>query len=263
MAPHGAMRHPPGVPDLLQALGDLLFAPVCLGCDEPIAPGDTARLVCRRCRAALRAPPAPLCPRCGAPRRFTGRSHGPTCPECEEWPPWLRCARSACLLAPPADRLVHELKYRGWPALAGPMGERMAEVHLPSDVTAELTGVVAVPTTRARRRARGYNQAEELARAVARRVRRPLLDVMERTPSARSQTGLQPAARGANVAGAFRVRRGGRGRVAAAHLLLVDDILTTGATAIECARVLVDAGARYISVLTFARALDARRLTST
>ncbi|MEX2610357.1 MAG: double zinc ribbon domain-containing protein [Gemmatimonadota bacterium] len=251
------------MPTLLQALGDLLFAPVCLGCDEPIAPGDTARLVCRRCRAALRAPPAPVCARCGAPRRFTGRAHGPTCPECQDWPPWLRCARAACLLAPPADRLVHQLKYRGWPALAGPMGARMAAVVLPGDVLAELAGVVAVPTTPARRRARGYNQAGELARSVAEHLEKPLLDVMERTPSARSQTGLQPAARGANVAGAFRVRRGGRGRVAAAHLLLVDDILTTGATAIECARALVDAGARCVTVLTFARALDARRLTST
>lgn len=158
---------------------------------------------------------------------------------------------------------MHELKYRGWPALAGPMGARMAAVALPEDVLAELAGVVAVPTTPARRRARGYNQAGELARSVAAHLGKPLLDVMERTPSTRSQTGLQPAARGANVAGAFRVRRGGRGRVAAAHLLLVDDILTTGATAIECARALVDVGARCVTVLTFARALDARRLTST
>ena len=248
---------------LFAGLLDLVLAPVCLGCAQAIAPGDDARLVCRRCRAALRPPPAPLCPRCGASRRFTGRAHGPTCPECASWPPWLRSARSAYLLAPPADALVHQLKYRGWPSLADPMGAAMARVPLPEEVPGELLGVAAVPTTRRRRRERGYNQAEALARVVAAARGLPLLDLLERAPSARSQTGLQPAARGANVAGVFRVRRGSRGGVAAAHLLLVDDILTTGATAIECARALVNGGARCISVLTFARALDARRLTST
>lgn len=249
--------------NLLSSLLDLVFAPVCLGCGGAIAPGDPARLVCRLCRSRLHPLPQPGCPRCGAPRLLTGRSAEPTCGECGQWPPALRAARSACLLHPPGDRLVHQLKYRGWQALAEPMAERMAALPLPADVDEEARIVVPVPTTAARRRERGYNQAELIARAFARRTGRELRLLLERTSAATTQTVLQPAARGANVAGAFRVTSLGAENVVGAHLLLVDDVLTTGATAAECARSLVAAGARCTSVITFARALDARRLTAT
>ncbi len=240
---------------LARALLDFLFAPVCLGCGGAIAPADDARLVCRRCRARLPALPAPACPRCGAPRLQTGRPDASlSCRECERWPPQLRAARSACLLRPPADRIVHQLKYRGWHALAEPMAERMASVCLPPDVAAEARLVVPVPTTRARRRVRGYNQAELLAAAYARCTGRQLLLALERSAAATSQTSLQPVERGANVTGAFRsitsAGRGWRG----AHLLLVDDVLTTGATAAECTRQLVEAGAHAVTLVTFARA---------
>ncbi|MBI4409664.1 MAG: ComF family protein [Gemmatimonadetes bacterium] len=251
------------MPDLLASLLDLVLAPVCLACDGVIAPGDTARLVCRGCRSRLRPLPPPVCPRCGAPRLRTGREPEPTCGECVAWPAALRAARSACLLAPPADRLVHQLKYRGWRALAEPLAERMAAVALPPDVERETGIVIPVPTTATRRRERGYNQAEVLARAYARRTRRDPRNLLQRRGAASTQTILQPAARGANVAGAFRLARGVERDVRGAHLLLVDDVLTTGATAAECARTLVAAGARAASIVTFARALDVHRLTAT
>ena len=245
---------------LLNSLLDLVFAPRCLGCDGAIAPADPARLVCRRCRSLLLPPPAPICTRCGAPRLQTGRSHGPRCLDCESWPPFVRSARSACLLREPAGRLVHQLKYRGWPALAQPMAALMAALPLPADVAAEARLVVPVPTTRSRRRERGYDQAELLAAAFARARGLRLATALERTTSTGSQTHLQPAARGANVARAFRARDACRDSVAGGHLLLVDDVLTTGATATECARALVEGGARCVSILTFARAPGARRL---
>ena len=245
---------------LLQSLLDLVFSPICLGCDGPISPGDPARLVCRRCRARLPVPPSPSCARCGAPRLRTGRAEpGLACRECEHWPPALRAARSACLLLPPADRIVHQLKYRGWSALAGPMAERMAAVPLPADVAAARI-VVPVPTTAARRRARGYNQAGLLASALAGRTGRQLVEALERSTATSSQIALQPAERGANVISAFRLAAGMERGLHAAHILLVDDVLTTGATAGECARVLVAAGARSVSILTFARAPTAREL---
>ncbi len=246
----------------LQALADLILAPACLACRRPIVPADPARLVCRRCRALLRAIPSPRCDRCGAPRLATGRAPGPVCPECDKWPPPLLAARSACLLHPPADVLVHQLKYRGWRALAGPMGERMATLELPAECD-DARICVPVPTTRVRLWQRGYNQAELLARAFARSTGRQTLALLERTGSASSQTALQPAARGANVAGAFRARDEGTRSLQGAHLLLIDDVLTTGATAVECARTLTAAGARCITLVTFARALDARRLIAT
>ena len=248
---------------MLSSYLDLVFAPVCLGCDGPITAGDRVRLICRLCRVRLRPLPAPHCGRCGAPLPRTGRAPGPVCGECGRWPPVIRAARSACLLYPPADRLVHQLKYRGWRALAEPMAERMAALSFPRDVEAEARLVVPVPTTAERERQRGYNQAELLARAYARRTGRALLHALRRGGGATTQTVLQPAARGANVAGAFSVREGEAPALAGAHVLLVDDVLTTGATAVECARTLVATGARCVSVITFARALDARRLTET
>ena len=236
------------------ALLDLLFAPICLGCDGAIAARDEARLVCRACRARLQAPDPPVCARCGAPARLTGSTAGAVCRECERWPAAIRAARAACLLRPPADRLVHELKYRGWRALSGPMGDAMARVRLPEDA-GEATVVVPVPTTRKRRRRRGYNQAEELARAFAWRTGRRCLPLLVRRGEAGTQTSLQPLERAANVAGAFELADAARPHIVARHLLLVDDVMTTGATAGECAQVLVGQGARCVTVLTFARAL--------
>lgn len=247
---------------LLSTIADLVLAPVCLGCGGRILAGDAARLVCRRCRALLRTLPAPNCSRCGAPNLNTGRDTAADCPECRTWPAALIAARSACLLMEPADTLVHQLKYRGWRSLAQPMGERMATLALPAD-TAEAEICVPVPTTAVRLRQRGYNQAALLAAAFAACTGRQVRALLERAGASSSQTALQPAARGANVAGAFRISPSETRFLQSAHLLLIDDVLTTGATAAECARTLAAAGARCVTLVTFARALDARRLTQT
>lgn len=242
------------------ALADLLLPPICLGCDGLIDTRDAARLLCRRCRARLRPIPSPTCVRCGASLRVTGRSPGEDCAECAEWPRELVHARSVCLLLAPADRVVHQLKYRNWPALAEPMAERMADLVLPPRMRAATT-CVPVPTTAQRLRDRGYNQAAELARALARRTNRAMRPILMRSGGTGSQTALLPAARRANVAGAFRVDARYHTLVRGQDLLLVDDVLTTGATARACSLALIDAGAASVSLLTFARALDARRLT--
>lgn len=242
---------------LLQGLLDLVFAPACLGCGRA---GEPGRLVCGRCRSRLTPPPAPLCARCGFPRLRTGRDPGPTCQECRDWPTGLRAARSACLLREPADALVYQLKYRGWYRLADTMARYMAAVALPPDVAREARLVVPVPTTPLRLRERGYNQAGVLAKALGRETGRTVICGLERTVGASSQIALQPAARLANVAGAFGLVMGADNDIAGEHLLLVDDVLTTGATVIACTQALVDGGARCVSVLTFARATGRVRL---
>jgi len=237
---------------------DLLFAPRCLGCRG--AAGDPRQLVCGRCRSRIAPPPPPLCPRCGFPRLRTGRAAGHACQECGDWPPDVRAARSACLLRPPADALVHELKYRGWHALAPFMARRMADVPLPGDVAGEARLVVPVPTTAIRLRERGYNQADLLARAFARASGRAAIAPLRRGVGASSQTGLLPAARLANVAGAFALAEESAADIAGEHVLLVDDVLTTGATVIACSEALVAGGARCVTVVTFARATGRLRL---
>lgn len=244
---------------MLHALLDLVFAPACLACSSAIATGDAARYVCRRCRALLRALPPPCCERCGASLLRTGRSSTHDCGECAHWPRALRYARSSCLMHPPADAIVHQLKYGGWRVLAEPIAQRLLGIELPEEVHSEVKYVTAVPTTRARRRERGYNQAELVARAYALARGLELIDALERTRALNTQTALQPLERAANVAGAFRLGAAVPS-LAGEHVLLIDDVLTTGATVAECATTLVAGGARCVSVLTFARALDARRL---
>ena len=244
---------------MLGSLLDLFLAPMCLACDRSIAAGDPARFICRRCRARLRDLPPPCCIRCGAPRLRTGATIGEQCSFCSGWPPDIRYARSSCLLHPPADRIVHQLKYNGWRGLAQPMGDRLARLSLPAEML-EARYVVSVPTTRQRRRSRGYNQAELLAREFAELRGLRFEPVLERASGRSSQIALQPLERAANVAGAFQLAPQ-RPALDGEHILLVDDVLTTGATSAECAKTLVAGGARCVSVVTFARALDARRLT--
>ncbi len=136
----------------------------------------------------------------------------------------------------------------------------MQRVALPAELSEEVRVVVPVPTTAERRRARGYNQAELIARAYVARSAFVCVPALDRARASGSQTALQPLARAANVAGAFQLADA-LPKLEGAHILLIDDVLTTGATSAECALMLVDGGARCVSVLTFARALDARRLT--
>ncbi len=154
-----------------------------------------------------------------------------------------------------AAQLVHAFKYGSWADLAEEMGERMAAERFSRAVMSEMGAVVPVPLSQARLRERGFNQADLLARRVASLRGLPLLEgVLLRTRHTDRQARLTPGGRATNVAQAFSVPRDQRSRVEDAHLLLIDDVLTTAATAQECVRTLCSAGARAVSVLAFARA---------
>lgn len=157
------------------------------------------------------------------------------------------------MLQPPADRIVYALKYDGWEALGRFMGEALARLALPPDVEREATLVVPVATTPARLRQRGYNQAQVIARAYAAITGRRCVAVLERTRGSETQVSLQPADRIANVAGVFRVRADTPTSVDGAHLILVDDVLTTGATTEHLSRLLRRAGAARVDVYCLAR----------
>ncbi len=159
------------------------------------------------------------------------------------------------VLAPPADAFVHALKYGGWEALALEMAERMIRPEVwPSDLPPG-TPIVPVPTTRERERDRGYNQAERLAKAVAEGVGFPLVHALTRRGSGGSQVALHPDERRANVEGAFSTDPACRFRVSGRAVVLVDDVLTTGATASAAALALEQGGATGVTLLVFARAL--------
>jgi ComF family protein len=135
------------------------------------------------------------------------------------------------------------------------MGERMAQSAIARELESERYLITPVPTTRRRARTRGYNQARLLAETIADRVEMPLIDALERRHDGSTQVGLHPAERRANVKRAFSVRANARATLTGARVLLVDDVLTTGSTAIEAARPLLEAGAQQVFLSTFARAL--------
>lgn len=241
--------------DTVDGAMDLVFAPVCVVCERTVPTTETERIVCRLCWLKCRPIPAPRCPRCWSAVVPTDEP-GPTCRGCREWPAALRVARSAFLLDEVPRAIVHALKYQGWERVADPMAARMAELSFPRDVEDEARLVVPVPAGATRKRERGYNQAALLAASFASRTdRRAAPELLVRSASSRSQTALHRSERRDNVAGAFAVPDGASAELAGEHVVLVDDVWTTGATAAACVDALLEGGARVVSVATFARVI--------
>ncbi|MBI2402936.1 MAG: ComF family protein [Gemmatimonadetes bacterium] len=211
-----------------------------MGDSEPDA------LVCARCRLRLQ-PLLGGCGRCRHPLPLIGG-----CRFCAEWPAELAWARSAVWLDHEAREMVHHLKYRGYQRLAPLMADLIAR-HAPRPQGGALA---PIPLTRRRFRERGYNQAALIARALGRAWNLPVHEeLLTRRRDGGSQTALTPEERAANVAGAFAAPPAGVAR----GVIIVDDVLTTGATLVAAAGALAGAGWRHIGAITFARALPFER----
>ena len=179
----------------------------------------------------------------GASLDETGR-----CPLCVEGSRGFDAAYSYGSYEGPLRDLVHLFKYRRIRSLEKPLG-RMLCLALPREEQADL--IVPVPMHWWRKWNRGFNQADLLARMVARRTGIPAKSVLQRGRRTAAQAGLTLAQRRENLTGVFHVR--GRNRVEGRRVLLVDDVFTTGATASACAAALKRAGARSVVLLTLAR----------
>jgi len=203
----------------------------CPGCGTPVGSGG---LLCAACQERIPRFSTALCVRClAAGREPVG---------CLKHPGFA--ARAAWIYDERATRVVHALKYGERPALAVGLGQEMARA-LPPGYRPEL--VLEVPLYPTRRRERGYNQAALLADALATALAAPRLPAaLARVRATRSQARLDAAARRANVAGAFRVRH--PATLAGRSVLIVDDVLTTGATFEACLGTLAAAGADAMGV---------------
>lgn len=235
-----------------RALVDL-FLPICCVVCERLVPHGDGGIVCGHCWTLVRELAYPRCERCGHP---LGRY---SCQWCDYLPPFVRAARSYCWATPgTGGQIVHALKYSGWRDVAPSVAQRMTRLSWPRDVIEERTAVVPVPLAPSRERERGYNQSAVIGAELAQLWRIPMWeDALTRTRATRTQTELTPGERLSNVAGAFRVRENARAKLRGAHVLLVDDIVTTGATLSACAAALFEAGSRIISYVTFGRAAAA------
>jgi ComF family protein len=245
---------------MLHYLLNFLYPPRCAACDVGL-PIDATRRVCASCLAAVEPPRPPLCRVCGAPLRAGDEDE--RCDHCRATPPSFDSARAITRYRSGTDgsgidgsSAVAALLRRHKYGLDQSLGRALAE-YLDAAPALEADAydvVIPVPLHRSRLRWRGFNQAALLGAALARRLNCPLdVATLARVRSTASQTARDRAQRTRNVRDAFAVRR--PLRVAGRRVLLVDDVMTTGATADECARVLRAAGARRIDVLTLARVL--------
>ncbi|MGH2540264.1 MAG: ComF family protein [Actinomycetota bacterium] len=214
---------------------DVLFPPRCAGC------GGAAWPFCDRCGAALRALSPPWCERCGAPTPQPATSCG-DCP-----PDVIAVARAPFAFEGPARAAVHHLKYRGVRGVGAALAGAMATC-----APAGADVVTWVPLARKRKAERGFDQAKVLAVRVARELDIPARGLLRRTVSTSPQAMRDAFERREAMRCSFTVY--GRARVPAS-VLLVDDVLTTGATAAACAEVLLEAGAARVSLVAAARAL--------
>jgi len=240
----------------LGALVDLIFPPFCPVCGQPLDGGRRDPL-CGRCWDGMERLPPVVCRVCGVPLglRDPGParpSTGPTCGACRLEPPAFRYARAAARYGETVRRAVHAFKFGGRRALAAPLGDLLAAIDPATLPVPAPAVIVPVPLHPSRERARGFNQALLLARRLGRAWDLPVAPaVLTRPRATLPQTDLPADARRANVRDAFVVRspRPVEGR----HVILVDDVLTTGATVDACARRLDAAGATTVGVLTVAR----------
>lgn len=224
----------------------------CMGCGSPA--GADEGWLCADCARALKplsALPGPRCPRCGRPLGDETRM-SMACGTCGDWPDGLiSAARFPFAYRRPVRGMIRRMKYQGVARMAEWMaGEmlRAAERELPGGYDM----IVPVPMHRKRLRLRGANHAEALAEALSRRMGVPSVKALLRTADTPQQARLSAAARRKNLEGAFAALPSVGGR----RVLLVDDVLTTGATALSCASALRAAGASDVSFLALAGAVD-------
>ncbi|MDB4875391.1 MAG: hypothetical protein JWM41_1837 [Gemmatimonadetes bacterium] len=231
------------------ALAALLLPRSCVVC-ERLLDRNERDLVCGRCWARLPLLAAPRCDRCGH------STYGEACRWCALLPAYVRAARSVCWAAGEIGLgIVHALKYQGWYRVAPEMAVRMSRLAWPVDVVEERAAVVPVPLSAKRERQRGFNQSLQLCDGLAQRWNVPIwADALMRVRHTETQTRLTPGDRLRNVSGAFSSRPSARKMLRGAHVVVVDDVVTTAATLNACAAALCDGGARIVSFVTFGRA---------
>ncbi len=238
---------------LLRWLLDTVLPPTCLACDTPV---EKEGQFCVGCFKAANFVAGPVCRCCGVPLTHSlAGGAGQKCAPCVQAAPVFTQARAALRYDATAKKLILPLKYADHTEAAKGLAELMRR---PGEALLQAANLlVPVPLHITRLRARRFNQAALLAIQLAKLTGRPLgVDTLIRARATAPLEGMDVQARRAEMLGAIELRPGAD--VRDKRVLLVDDVMTSGATANECARVLLAAGARRVDVLTAARVADPR-----
>jgi ComF family protein len=232
---------------------DLALPTLCPACPDPVE----GRGLCPACWSRLSFIAPPYCPRLGIPFVYDP-GPGMLSMEAIADPPAYTRARAAVRYDDVARTLVHALKYQDRTDLAPTMGRWMARAG--QELLAGADALVPVPLHWRRLWARRFNQSAMLAAAVSAESGVPIAGAaLKRVKPTAQQVGLSRSERALNVQGAFRVPAEGKAAVAGRRLIVIDDVLTSGATVDGCARALLRAGAANVDVLIFARVADPAR----
>ena len=237
------------------AVLDFLLPPRCAACDEHVAVQGE---LCPACFGQTQFISAPLCDRCGVPLTTAEQGGNEAlCPGCREHPPVFRQARAALRYDAQGRRLILPLKHGDRIELAPVLAPMM--LRAARDLLIRADVLVPVPLHRRRLFHRKYNQASLLACAVGRLAGKPVLpDGLRRPRRTAPLDDRSPEERARELAGSIAVRPSRASRFAGRTVLLVDDVLTSGATANACAEALLQAGAAAVDVLVAARVPDPR-----
>ena len=229
----------------------LLYPPSCLACYAAASAPDT---LCTACWRQMRFIERPYCERLGTP---FAQDLGPglLSPEAMADPPvWARARAVAGFDEGPARQLVYRLKYYDRMEIARPLGRWMARAGV--ELLEEADLLVPIPLHRMRLAHRKFNQSMALANMISKSSGVPVeAFALERASRSPPQVGLSRIQRAANVQGAFKVPQDKRHLVDGRRIVLVDDVLTSGATSNAAARVLLRAGAAQVDLLVFARVI--------
>ena len=247
----GAARHALAATSRLVL--DIALPTLCVSCREPVH-GEG---VCAACWAKLSFIAPPFCPRLGIPFVY---DPGPELLSMEAIanPPAYQRARAAVRYDDVARTLVHALKYQDRTDLAPAMGRWMARAG--KELLDEADVLVPVPLHWRRGWSRRYNQSGALAHVISRQSGVTLAaESLRRVRATEQQIGLSRAQRASNVQGAFKVAADRMADIQGRQVILIDDVLTTGATVDACARALLRAKAAQVDVLTFARVVDSHK----
>lgn len=231
---------------------DLVYPPSCIVCRKAVAQHGG---LCPACWSDIAFIERPFCERLGSPFERDLDQPGLISLEASANPPVFARARAVARYdSDKARALAHRLKYSDRLELAGPIGRWMARAG--ADLLTEADVLIPIPLHRLRLVARRFNQSAALAHVVSRESGVPVETLaLERVKPTAPQVGLSRAQRAANLTGAFRVAPERAGAIDKRHVVLVDDVLTTGATANAAARALLRAGAAQVDLLVFVRAV--------